>query len=379
MKVETKRLQRMAAIASKCVGNDKMLPLTSMMEIYADPETETMSLKTTTGTEYLVVSDDYDGDEKINVVVMANKFLSLVKNTTSKMIEMVLTDKCLVVKGNGTYKIEIPVDSGGKEIHFPQPYLKEEWEHVSDLSYEDIVRIHSTSFALSTDKNKHVEYMCYNCGSDYVMATDSCDIAVVKTPHSDVEARFLVPSVMFKLFVGDFKFVNFSGSKTGAVRFCAVDESLMVTVYSKGNGNVEDYKSQFILDKFFAHGMYANNATISAKEAIESIKRVSFFIDKYDVGLVKVRFGDEDDTSINDVFFISRDESAIDSVSCENYGFVHGTEVNVSGDSLYGCLSSVLKIDDAVVLSADIRQPCIGISSKDDIIRCVVSRMSTVE
>ena len=87
MKISTKLLQDMISKAIKGAGNNKMIPITSLLviEVLANK----LTLKTTDGSNYLYISEMLEGDyAEFYSIVNAEVFAKLVSKTTSEYIEL---------------------------------------------------------------------------------------------------------------------------------------------------------------------------------------------------------------------------------------------------------------------------------------------------
>ena len=108
--IKTVKLKEMVAKAVKGVGNNKLIPLTSLMAI--ELKDATLTLITTDATNYLYISEDKVVGEDFYVVVDANVFSKLISKMTCEDVTLEIKSDiiALQVKGNGTYKIELPLD-----------------------------------------------------------------------------------------------------------------------------------------------------------------------------------------------------------------------------------------------------------------------------
>ena len=115
--INTKTLQSMISKVIRGASNNKLLPITSYIDInFTDG---TLNLTTTDMTNYITVKkNDLSGDN-FNVVISADKFSKLVAKTSTENITLELTDNSLVFKGNGTYNIDIPLNEEGNPIKYP--------------------------------------------------------------------------------------------------------------------------------------------------------------------------------------------------------------------------------------------------------------------
>ena len=122
MKIQTKLLQEMVSKAIKGASNNKMIPITNLLGI--DVSGENITLMATDGSNQLRIKAkvDYDpmyGPQNFYTIINADTFSKLVGKTTTEFVTLTNNENYLEVKGNGTYKIEIPVNEDGEIIKFP--------------------------------------------------------------------------------------------------------------------------------------------------------------------------------------------------------------------------------------------------------------------
>lgn len=125
MKISTKLLQTMVSKAIKGAGNNKLIPITSLIGI--EVLEDKITLKTTDGSNHLYIVEKLDGEfHNFYSIVNADMFAKLVSKTTSDFIELINNESFLEFKGNGVYKLEIPVNADGEIIKFPKFEIRED-------------------------------------------------------------------------------------------------------------------------------------------------------------------------------------------------------------------------------------------------------------
>ena len=117
--VNTQLLKEMVNKAIKGAGMNRQLPITNMMLIeVADSK---LNLLTTDGTSTLVIkTDKCENTDDFYVVVPIDIFSKLITKTTCETVTLTLEESNLLVKGNGNYKIALPLDEEGL-VKFPKP------------------------------------------------------------------------------------------------------------------------------------------------------------------------------------------------------------------------------------------------------------------
>ena len=119
--VNTQLLKSMVNKVIKGAGMNRSLPITNMMLI--DAQDGTLNLLTTDGAiTFVVRSTKCEINEPFYVVVPIDIFSKLVSKTTCEVISLTLEDSNLMIKGNGNYKIALPMDEEGL-VRFPKPEI----------------------------------------------------------------------------------------------------------------------------------------------------------------------------------------------------------------------------------------------------------------
>lgn len=169
LKITTTDLQGMVSKAIECVSNNKLIPMTSLISIWCS--SGVLTLITTDYTNYFYTKSANKVDcEDFEVSVLADTFVKLVQKTTSETITLSVEDNVLTVKGNGTYKLELPLDENGRPIKFPKKVL----EDYSDDDLVGTVKISDIKSILAVNKNALATDMqqpvltSYYCGDKVV-------------------------------------------------------------------------------------------------------------------------------------------------------------------------------------------------------------------
>lgn len=120
LSMPTVRFQDLISKANKGCSNNKMIPVTGLMGMSL--RNNTLTLKTTDGRNFLtVIEKDVQGDN-FDVVVSTELFIKLVMKMTSEkiVVELDAENKSLIVKGNGTYNVQLPLEGDGELIRWPR-------------------------------------------------------------------------------------------------------------------------------------------------------------------------------------------------------------------------------------------------------------------
>lgn len=115
--MSTIKLQEMVQKASKGASENKLLPITSLMEIELEDNVLTLTTTDTANT-LTVLADKIEGTD-FNAVVPVELFTKLIGKMSAEKVTLTMKDSSLEVKGDGTYNIPLPMDEDGV-ISYPQ-------------------------------------------------------------------------------------------------------------------------------------------------------------------------------------------------------------------------------------------------------------------
>lgn len=105
MVIKTSKFKDVCATILAATDNSEISTLTETLELKS--EGKTLFLNVTNGEYYASVTFDLDSEESFKAAVNANLFLKLISAVTSDTIELSVTDKYVLVKANGVYKIPL--------------------------------------------------------------------------------------------------------------------------------------------------------------------------------------------------------------------------------------------------------------------------------
>lgn len=284
LKIKTSVLKDLVSKAVKGVGNNKLLPITTKMAIAL--KDKTLTLTTTDCTNYLYVrKEGVEGDD-FYIVVEAEQFSKLISKLTSEDVSIKLEETCLIVKGNGTYKIEIPMDeSTDKFITFPDPrssiQLEEDEASRVNLSLlKGIVESCKPSLAVTYEDPQYTGY--YVGGR--VITTNRETVASVDTQIFESEEVLLSPTFMnlVNVLTADKVFVY-------VVDKNVVFDTPECSIYGKLMEGVEDFEVADIEDLLETE-MKAS-CSVKSSQLLSVLDRILLFIGQFDSGAIKLSFG----------------------------------------------------------------------------------------
>ena len=197
--MKTEKLKEMVSRAVKGVGNNKLIPLTSLMAI--EVKDNKFTLITTDATNYLYIVEDKVVADDFYVVVDADTFSKLISKMTCENVTLEIQSGVLRVKGgNGDYRIELPLDENGEPIKYPDPVV------TSDLSSADTITVNRTTIQVILGSIKPalavtLENPCYTgyYVGDQVVATDTYKIASMDVNLFGRNKRLISPELTIVL------------------------------------------------------------------------------------------------------------------------------------------------------------------------------------
>lgn len=279
--LKTSTLQEMVAKAIKGAPCNKLILITSLMEIKV--ENGVLTLTTTSGSNYLKVSEKGAGDSDFSVVVEVGTFSKLVAKTTSETITLELKDTSLIVTGNGTYNIELPLDENGNLIKYPcyQFNKGEEMYKTHLTTIKNILTINKPSIAKTMEVPQLTGYYL----GKSVYTTDSYLVCVNDIDLLDKEHKpVLIPSDLMNLLeVITTKEVNvyFDGEKV-------LFETPNTVIYGTQMSGIEDYPVEPL--EAFVKEHFSSSCVLPKTALLNVLDRLSLFVTPYDKNGVFLNF-----------------------------------------------------------------------------------------
>lgn len=287
--VSTVNLQELVGKAVHCVSNNKLIPLTSLISIKV--EDGVLTLTTTDATNYFFVSskDDYDCED-FEVSVFADTFVKLVQKTTSDEIKLIvdLQAKILTIKGNGTYKMELPLDEKGKPIKFPKKYDN------ASLSKEDTtIKVSTIKSLISSNKSSLAVDMqvpvltAYYCG-DKVITSNRKTVCwtEVKTFSKPLLLSSVVMDLLSVMSGEDIEVFDMTGEVSGTVFKTDTD-----VVYAPEFEGVDVFPVSQI--EQLVNQELNSKCVVSRKAVLDVLDRLALFVGSYDKKSIRMSFTEE--------------------------------------------------------------------------------------
>lgn len=282
--IKTEKLKDMVARAVKGVGNNKLIPLTSLMAI--ELKNNTLTFITTDATNYLYIIEDKMVGEDFYVVVDANVFSKLISKMTCENVTLEAKDTWLEVRGNGTYKIELPLDENGEYIKYPDPLAKLDLNDAEEMTINRTtiqVILETIKSALATTLENPC-YTGYYVGKS-VVATDTYKIASMDVKLFD-NARLISAELMDLLAVMQAEkiLVDITGDD---IVFSTPD----CTIVGKVMEGLEDFAIDPIMD--LVNTEFDSVCSVPKSALLQLLDRLSLFVGPYDKNAVYLTFTDK--------------------------------------------------------------------------------------
>ena len=280
--IKTEKLKDMVSRAVKGVGNNKLIPLTSLMAI--EVTNNRLTLITTDATNYLYVVDDKIVADDFYAVVDANTFSKLVSKMTCENIVLEINKEAILnVKGNGNYKIELPLDENGEAIKYPDPIVNLDLSNAT----ESVINRTTVQVILETIKPAlavTLENPCYTgyYVGDHVVATDTYKIASMNVKLFDTP-RLVSPELFDLLSVMTEEKINVSMTDTDVVF-----STPSCIVYGKFMEDIEDYAVDAITD--LVNTEFESHCSVPKNAILQLLDRLSLFVGPYDKNAVHLTF-----------------------------------------------------------------------------------------
>ena len=281
--IRTEKLKDMVSRAVKGVGNNKLIPLTSLMAI--EVKDNKLTLITTDATNYLYIVEDKVVAEDFYAVVDAITFSKLVSKMTCENITLQINGGVWVLEvlGNGNYKIELPLDEDGQPIKYPDPVSKLDMS----VAQETTVNRSTVQVILNTIKPAlavTLENPCYTgyYMGDKVVATDTYKIASMDISLFN-EPKLVSPELLDLLVVMTSEKINVHVFPQEIVY-----ETPDCIVYGRFMTGIEDYAIQAIGE--LVDTEFDSYCSVPKSALVQLLDRLSLFVGPYDKNAIDLIF-----------------------------------------------------------------------------------------
>lgn len=277
--IKTATLKDMVARVAKGVGNNKLLPLTSMIGVKL--ENNTLTLTSSDGTNYLyIMQEKVDGDD-FKITVPAELFTKLISKMTSDEITLSLDDKILEVKGNGKYTIELELDENGELIEYPDPLEDVKLKKAEKVKHSTILEMLAKLKPSLATTQEMPQYTGYYAG-DTIIASDTIQIAGLKTRlfKSDV---LIAPEYLnlFEVVQNE----NIDAFLQDDLIICKTKDCV---IYGHIMEDIDDYQSDALLN--IIEKKFPSSCKLPKEELMQVLDRLSLFVTKYDNNGITLTF-----------------------------------------------------------------------------------------
>jgi len=281
--MNTEKLKEMVSRAVKGVGNNKLIPLTSLMCL--EVKNNKLTIITTDATNYLYIIEDKVLSDDFYVVIDANQFSKLISKMTCETVSLeVKKMQMLEVSGNGKYKIELPMDENGEPIKYPDPYSKLQ---LSDDTNAGVVNRTTIQVILDTIKPALANTLEVPCYTGYymgkqVVATDTYKIASLDLKMFD-KARLISAELVDLLSV-----INVEKIKVDIVDNTIVYNTPDCIVVGKFMDGIDDFAIDPIME--LVNTEFDSKCCIPKGQLLQVLDRLSLFVGTYDKNAIHLTF-----------------------------------------------------------------------------------------
>lgn len=283
LKIKTLILKDIINKVIKASTNNKMVPLTSLL--YLSVKGGIIRAVASDAVNYFEISAECNATEDFDVVLKGDIFSKIVSKTTSEYITLELNKDILTFNGNGTYKIELPLDEEGNPIKYPT------YANMGEVIDHNTIQLATIKSAVLANKpalavTAEAPYlMNYYCGEEAIVTADSFNICINKSKI--VNKPILLSPMVFDLlsvFTSETIDYDYDGSRVAFT-------SSNMKIYGKVQNNIEDYPIEPIMG--YEDIELPSSCAISKSALVSVIDRLSLFISDFDVNGVYLDFTKE--------------------------------------------------------------------------------------
>ena len=279
--ISTVKFQDMLRKAVNGASFEVLQPLSTYIGI--EVKDNELMLTTTDASNFMYVKEKVDNGEDGYVTIALETLAKLVPKITSETIKVSLEERFLNLKGNGAYKLEIPMENG-EIIHFPNPEASAEMHKIGDVSLVDIKMILASvkpSLATTFELPFYTNYY----SSDIVVGTDNCKASSYNKQVLDGKPRLLNVNIISLLnSMTDDTIEVYTDESDTKIKFVSSN----CTVYGTTPSGIEDYNIvgvTTLLQTEFPHSCQVSKSVI-----LGALDRIKLFVGAYDEGAITLSF-----------------------------------------------------------------------------------------
>lgn len=300
IKLDTITLKEILSKMSKCLGNDKNVPITQLMHIYTEGNSVIfLTTDEINAMKYTYTFDTAETIENINIAVLAEPFIKLISKFSSAETRIGVSESGneVLIAGNGEYKLSLPLDSSGKPINFPLLPMIKVAESTDceepDIYYGDVSMIiqaakssESAITKLSVDLPvEDYPRTNYYFGQIGCVTLDGFKATWVNTNEFNFEALIYPSTVKLLPLMSN---ANFSARKIEDIMLFQCDG---IKLYSKCAQGLDAFPHEIATG--ILNQQVNNSVTITAAGFYSALDRLKLFITALDENCVKLSFKDE--------------------------------------------------------------------------------------
>lgn len=279
--ISTTKFQEMLKKSVSGASFEVLQPLSTYIGI--EVKDNQLMLTTTDATNFMYVKEPLTECEDGYVTIALDTLSKLVPKITSDTIKVTLEDKYLQIVGNGSYKIDIPMENG-EIIHFPNPEASEEMHKIGDISLVDVKMIlASVKPSLATT----FEVPCYTnyYTGDIVVGTDNCKASSYNKQVLDGKSRLLNVNIvsLLNVFTDDTIEVYTDNDDT-KIKFVSSN----CTVYGTTPNGIDDYNIIGVTNLLQTE--FPHSCQVSRQVILGALDRIKLFVSTYDEGAITLAF-----------------------------------------------------------------------------------------
>lgn len=332
MKIKTEELLRLVNIVYKAVGNNKLIPITQMIGVkVADGK---LTLCGTDSFNTLYIDSKVEANETIDVCINADLISKLVSKFTCEFTTLELKENYLLVVGNGEYKLDLLLDDEGKAFKFPnrEVDIQAVMQEVDNKKIIDMKNYGEKSLAQTMEEPDLIAYYINN---EYAISTDRNIMTVINNQYSNIALTLRSKFVELVTIMKDkVKLYTWKNPTTNEINLYATDDE--IRLFSKVNGNVEDYPYEAIKN-LVDTSEFKINAKINVKDFLAVLDRISLFVTPYDSNVIDIHLND------GRLFISSIKATGVEVVKLNNLSNNEAWEGKIDVEMLAGQLNAFTK------------------------------------
>lgn len=287
--LNTQEIKRAVSKVLKGAGNNNLIYMTTLLGI--EKIADKLILKSTDGNNHIHININIENSiDDFKITVPIDTFSKLINKMTCKTTEFILDNNTLIIKGNGTYNIKLPVNGEGRIAQFINYNFNANNIEITKINTKlliDILTVNKPACAETLER----PYLTGYYFGDKAISTDGVKASIYDLNIFNKPILFTSDILDIIKIIDDEEIQIEYNNEQVKIR------TDTITIFSQQIDNKDSYPTNDTLS--LVDIPFKSNIKVDKKLFLEALDRLNLFVEVYDANSVKLLFLNDCLTIIN--------------------------------------------------------------------------------